>query len=196
MQRNQARKDIFHPLPDDYLDLLRKRENLILTIVGKDPYPRGRVGIPFCKPTWETMCDDTTSGFHVLRSLGLNMDAVRSRYARPRDLFLRLARDHGIAFLNLSYHYLEGDVRKRRHEEELKFACKINQPLLEKSSNVVLCGQAKRIDWHGKKAKKWVEAVHPDVRNKISRIQHVSDDWQKYWRPNALAKKFRVKATV
>lgn len=181
-----------HPLPDDYLTILNDRAEFALTIVGKDPYRDEPTGIPFCKPNWEAMCDETTSGLHVLYSLGIDVERARQQFPSPRELFISLARDHGVAFLNLCYHYLDGDVRKVRHRAELLSANAINRPILARSNAVILCGQAKRIHWYGGRVARSIEATHPDVRNRISRHSTTRANWAKWWRPNALAGEFAL----
>lgn len=160
--------------------------------MGKDPFPQDPVGIPFCKPDWEQLNDDRCSGRHVLASLGVNTVAVRSAFAVPADYFNYLARVKGIAFLNLSYHFLDGPCRKGDHRAELLQAAAVNDPVLSKSRCVVLCGEASKYGWYGNKPSHAHEVGHPDVRCRISRFPKVAAQWQAWWSSNAIAQRFGI----
>lgn len=181
-----------HPLPKEYLAILREKDSLILSIMGKDPYKTDPVGIPFCKPNWDLMCKVGVSGLAVLRSIGVDIDLAKKKYASPEELFLALARDDGIAFLNLSYYYLGGSCRKGEHKELLISGEAINHRILKKSERIILCGEAKQHRWYGESLRNSYNAVHPDTRCKISKYQKVRDNWQEWWGSGAIASKFNI----
>ena len=195
LQAYPAPQDNYHPLPDDYLAILQARKHLALTIMGKDPYPTDPIGIPFCKPTWETMRDDGTSGFHVLRSLGVDIQFAVQRYPLPTELFCALAEHHGIAFLNLSYHFLDGPCREGQHAMELVAAEEINGPICQVSNTLLLCGEANKRRWFGTPHPRSFAVVHPDVRNQISQHRDIRAKWVKWWTPNAVAAMFALNLT-
>jgi len=62
----------YYPLPAKYIEKMYE-VCPELVIVGKDPYPSAAMGIPFCKPSWTMMANQTISGFHVLNSLALTL---------------------------------------------------------------------------------------------------------------------------
>lgn len=181
-----------HPLPEKYLGILMAKQEFALTIMGKDPFPNDPVGIPFCKSGWEQQTDDLCSGYHVLASLGVNFSAVRSTFNVPTDYFRYLASVKGVAFLNLSYHFLGGPCRKVHHGTELLKAASVNDPILSKSRHVVLCGEASKFRWYGSKPSHAHEVVHPDVRCRISRFPEVADQWQAWWSPGAIAQRLGI----
>ena len=160
--------------------------------MGKDPFPSDPVGIPFCKPDWDHLNDDLCSGRHVLASLGVDIAAVRSDYIVPADFFQYLASAKGIAFLNLSYHFLDGTCRTGKHRAALQNAVAVNDAVLSKSRYVVLCGEASKYRWYGNKPSHAYEAVHPDVRCRISRYPNVAAQWRAWWAFGAIANKFGI----
>ena len=181
-----------HPLPEKYLGILLDKQEFVLTIMGKDPFPHDPVGIPFCKPDWERQTDDLSSGYHVLASLGVVFPTVRSTFAEPTDYFHYLASVKGVAFLNLSYHSLGGPCRRVRHGAELLQAASVNDAILSKSRHVVLCGEASKYRWYGSKLSYAHEVVHPDVRCRISRFPKVAGQWQSWWSSSAIAQRFGI----
>lgn len=183
----------YHPLPTEYINALNLRESYSLVIMGKDPYPTGAVGIPFCKSSWDSFCVEGVSGLYVFRSLGINVNEIRRSFCNPREFFIYLARNKGIVFLNLSYHFLDGVCRKKKHHSQLLSAEVINQKYLQASRNTVLCGEANKIRWYKNSYNNLHEAVHPDARCKISKHEDVRDDWYKWWSENALKERFEVR---
>lgn len=182
----------YFPLPPQYLSILQARDEFELTIMGKDPFPQDPVGIPFCKPDWDQLNDAQCSGLHVLASLGVNVAAVRSTFIMPADYFQFLARSRGIAFLNLSYHFLDGPCRKGAHRAELLQAAAVNVPVLSKSRSIVLCGEASKHRWYGNSLSHAHQVVHPDVRCRISRYPQVAAQWQAWWSSGAIAQRLGI----
>lgn len=62
----------YHPLPPEYHEILKKKRNFSLIIMGKDPFPTDPIGIPFCKKTWDEQLGVVCSGRYVLESLGMD----------------------------------------------------------------------------------------------------------------------------
>ena len=178
----------YYPLPNDYIKALKIQKSYKLAIVGKDPYPTDPIGIPFCKPDWKSMCDGRCSGLVVLKSLGIDVEKAKNQ-ASPRALFIYLVRK-GIIFLNLSYHFLNGPV-KRHHLKILEEAYGINHAYFLKSEEIIFCGEAKKIQWVGESYPNSHFVLHhshfvlhPDMRNKW---RSPYDEW---WSENALKRKF------
>jgi len=183
--------DGYFPLPPDYLELWHRRGTFSLCIVGKDPYPTNPVGIPFCKETWKEL-DYRTSGTYVLRSLGMYR-----KTPAPRDAFMQLAQE-GVGFLNATYWFLGRSFAKRHHQSLVAADLAVNLPLMAKSTKVLLCGEAGKLEWLLSGAALdqsmlgQLEAVlaraakvpHPDVRNRYHR--HRAGQWSAYWDDNAL----------
>jgi len=69
-----------YPLLDDYINILNEKGSYFLTIVGKDPYPSDAIGIPFCKPSWNSFCKNNVSGFTIIKSLGFDIMVLRSQF--------------------------------------------------------------------------------------------------------------------
>lgn len=179
-----------HPLPDTYHAILLSRCELFLTVVGKDPFPSGSVGIPFCKDTWREQKMDNCSGSHVMASLGIDLDEMSSRLEAPRDLFYALAAK-GIAFLNASYHFLEAKGIPKKDYAYVEGALHVNVPLIKKSQTVILCGQARVLTDYVCR-KDMVEYIHPDTTNRATRRPL----WDHAWRPNVLKERFRLDLTI
>jgi len=172
-----------HPLPPDYLLALKNSSTIHLAIMGKDPYPTAPVGIPFCKPDWESQFDDKCSGGYVLNSLGLNPEMLVNEFNEPIDLFMFLAQ-RGIVFLNLSYHYIGGPIRKMRHHDVLLNAKDINSPILDRSQRIILCGEAWKNKWYDSNRVSSIKVCHPDNRNRINPNRY--EEWARWWSSNAL----------
>ena len=180
-----------NPLPTEYVEALDSNETFCLIIMGKDPYPKEAVGIPFCKPSWDSMCDKRISGLFVLQSIGLDIKKARNGFKVPADYFVYLAKEKGIAFLNLSYHYLNDSVRKK-HYVQLQSAEKVNKKYLFRSKATVLCGEAKKIIWYEGDYPSLHYAVHPSRQCNIHKNQKVRDSWSEWWSDGALKKKFQL----
>lgn len=181
----------YHPLPDFYKDNLRSISTFNLVIVGKDPYVNDATGIPFCKPNWPAMrVIPTPSGYHVFNSLGYDStgEEIDGQFCCPASLALRFLEDQRIAFLNVSYHFLDGklDVENQDHLKYVEDAYLTNQAVLERSEWTLLCGEAKEIrslNWPIPNAQ---DVVHPDHRNSISQYQGIQNQWNEYWSQGAL----------
>jgi len=171
------------PLPNDYATILSETVRYGLVIMGKDPFPSDPIGIPFCKETWALQLSDNCSGLHVLQSLGTNLAEVQVLYSRPKDYFLELA-IRGIAFLNLSYHFVGKSIVLRDHRNILAEAYQLNRPILERAQQAILCGEASKQRWNVPLLPAQYIAIHPDIRNRNNwrRI----DTWNSWWQQNAI----------
>lgn len=131
-----------------YFDVCRKLSKINLTIVGKDPYPQNATEIPFCKEKWE-MFHKNISGFIILAAINKDFSISKqiSLGINPKECFTKLAEEKGIVFLNGSYTYLNGDkFSRKKHGEYVKKAySEVNHEILDKSSNILLCGMARKM---------------------------------------------------
>lgn len=156
--------------------------SLQLTIIGRDPFPTDPIGIPFCKPTWEQQLESNCSGRNVLLSLGIDLDAAEKEFKTPSGLFESLRSD-GIIFLNASYEFIDGKIRKYKHLKYLSDAWAINEPFINISTFVLYCGEANKIKWVAPINNDCC-VVHPDIRNKINK--YTSEQWKDTWSQNAI----------
>lgn len=172
-------------MDQEYLNRLNQQNHFNLVIMGKDPFPTNPTGIPFCKSTWREQLSQNSSGYHVLNSIGINFDGIEIRFDRPRDLFMVLA-ENGIAFLNLSYQLIGGKIRKHKHRTPIQTAFRLNLPILNNSTTIILCGEASKNRWNHYIHENILYFVHPDPRNSVSANQLVRDNWWRTWEVNAL----------
>lgn len=170
-----------HPLPKSYLDIVSTIINVKLVIVGKDPFPTAPTGIPFCKASWEEQLKDNNSGFHVLKSLGINLEYAKANCNTPSSLFHKLA-EKGVTFLNCSYHFLDTSGLPKKDHSYVDKACTVNEPIIRKADNVLLCGEAKIIEEKIIGIDCYHRAVHPDIQNRALRPLK----WRDWWAENAI----------
>jgi len=182
----------YNPLPKEYINALNSRNGYCLAIMGKDPYPTGAMGIPFCKSNWDEFCSKNVSGLDVLKSLGVNIKVVRCQFKSPSEYFIYLAKEKGIIFLNLSYYFLDSACRKSTHSSELQEAESINKNYLYNSQNIILCGEANKIRWYKSSYKNLHSVVHPDNRCKISPYENIRNEWYEWWSEDSLKNKFKI----
>lgn len=171
-----------YPIPDNYLKILNETDTIELVILGKDPYPGDPVGIPFCKDTWSELFQYNCSGRYVLNALGYEEnDIITGKYSCPAAFFEYLAKIRGIFFLNVSYHYLGGPLRKKKHQKFIDEAHDVNKPILRNARRIIFCGAANKIRWLGLEGGNVTKVVHPDVRNRYSPFLHINSDWKNVW---------------
>lgn len=186
---------MYSPLPLDYYNVIRQHQSVRLTIMGKDPYPSHPTGIPFCKATWDEQYAYNCSGAYVLSSLGFERDSLHG-FDTPANFFMKIA-EFGIVFLNLSYHYLNGNtVDEHRDKDFLVGAAEINLPILERSSKIILCGEARFNSWYCGVFTNQIEVCHPDIRNSIRPNEQLNREWQEYWSPNRLRDQYHLQNIV
>ncbi|WP_147431169.1 hypothetical protein [Thiocapsa rosea] len=130
---------------------------------------------------------DNCSGLHVLQSLGTNLEEVQASYSKPKDYFLELAAN-GIAFLNLSYHYIGEKIVLRDHRTILAEAYEFNRQILKQAERAILCGEASKQKWNAPLSSTQYIAIHPDIRNR-NHPRRI-DKWNAWWQPNAIKGKF------
>lgn len=178
------------PLPPDYYQLLLEARPLKLAIMGKDPFPSVPMGIPFCKPTWAQQSEDNCSGGHVLRSLGFSLGVLTTRFNAPSEFFYWMAQKR-IGFLNLVYSYVGTGIGQKKHQQYLANGFERNRPILDGAENVVLCGEARKHSWNAPIGANYVEACHPDIRNRNNPSK--AAEWHAFWGSAALASRFDLR---
>lgn len=171
----------------DYLYNANKIESIELVIVGRDPFPLEAQNIPFIKSTWEQL-NGKSAGRHLFNSLFSNKEL--SKFNTPRDAVFSLL-DNGIVLLNASYNYLEKEkISLKKHRKYVENALVTNFPILEKSTKVLMCGDAnKMLDWVIELDKSFISVPHPAMQS-LNRL-HNKEKWYKYWEVETLKKKYR-----
>jgi len=178
-------------MDEEYLNHIKTLDQINLVIMGKDPFPVGANGIPFCKETWKEQLNPTSSGFIVFYSLGLTQRKLEIEFETPTRCFLYLA-TKGIVFLNLSYELIGGKIIRDRHQKELREGFEINEQFLKKAANIVLCGEANKNSWNGFKHANINEVVHPAIRNGISPHKRIREAWSDTWSCNSLNNRYNL----
>lgn len=179
----------------DLVELEHSRGNttpLKLVIMGRDPYPKAAMGIPFAKPTVQQTAR-SLSGGKIIQSLAIDTKAWQGKDVQ--SLFEKLLRQR-IAFLNASYKYLgKGPITLGKHGAQLHCANAINSVIINSTENVVLCGEAaKGYKWANGLSSgailpaKFHCATHPSARV----YNRDEAEFQKYWAPNALMDMFNL----
>lgn len=164
----------------EYFDSLIMADNIRILIVGRDPYPNGSMGIPFCKNEINDLRKHNCSGKYLLKGLGVDID---SETRNPNDIFFDLLKTKKVGFVNASYFYI-GTVKPKRYQ--VKFSNLINQQIYKKSEFVILTNSAKKLlKTRDKKIidgyepiddieikmpikEDWLTVCHPDFRNRNS----------------------------
>lgn len=174
-------------MPKSYAEIVGTITNIKLVIVGKDPFPTAPIGIPFCKTSWEEQLKDNNSGLYVLRSIGVNLEYEKTNCIAPSNLFHKLARQ-GVVFLNCSYHFLDTDGLPKKDHIYVDMALTVNEPIIRKADNVLLCGEAKILEDKIKGVNCFHRSVHPDIRNRNSR----QPEWLEWWADKAIKQFFNL----
>jgi uracil DNA glycosylase len=183
----------------DLIELERLRGNLTplkLAIVGRDPYPKDAIGIPFAKPTIPQTAS-SLSGGKIFQSLGIDVRAWRGKDIRM--LFEKLLKQR-IVFLNASYVFLgKGPLAQGKHGVFLHCANTANSAIINNTEQVVLCGEAtKGYKWaNGLTTKavlpqKFHSVPHPSARE----YNRNETEFQKYWAPGALFNMFGLQNEI
>lgn len=157
--------------------------------VGKDPFPTSATAIAFCKPSWGEQWQGSSSGRHVLLSLGVPDDAPLP-WATPSDLFAALAR-RGIVFLNASYTFVGAGqpLRRWRDQGHLLQAHAINRPVLERAQAIFFLGEGRKVRWVAPHVQGEC-LVHPATRNRYARS--TQRRWAETWSPGALQQRLQL----
>ena len=167
---------------EKYFKELKAIDSINILFIGKDPYPKGPNGIPFCKDNIEDLRKPNCSGKYLLYSLGINVDKeIRS----PLDIFFDLLKRNKIGCINASYFPFK---KKERTNKKIEYSESLNSQLFGKSKQIIVAKSAIEIL---KKYKNYeelkdniIEVYHPDHRNSINQHKIVRDDW------NAIYSKF------
>lgn len=123
----------------DYYDSLIKSPKLNLLIVGKDPFPNGAMGIPFCKRTIKEQTNKSGSGYYILKGLGVKID---DKFDNPEHIFFELLENEGIGFINASYFSLNDKAPK---DYQLNISNYLNYPIFKKSKKIVVTNSGLKI---------------------------------------------------
>ncbi|GGH76732.1 hypothetical protein JOD43_004345 [Pullulanibacillus pueri] len=156
-----------------------------LCIVGRDPFPKGATGIPFCKETWDVQFKKNHAGYSIIKSFGQNTE----NYSSPKEHFYNLAK-HGIVFLNASYYFLNKEyISKTKHLDAVASSFGINKPILQRSKKILLSGKdtCTMIGWMNPDVyfdEKYTKVPHPSPQSR-NRIK-LKSEWDKYWDKDAL----------
>lgn len=170
-----------HPLPRSYIGIIDTITKIKLVIAGKDPFPTAPTGIPFCKSSWEEQLKDNNSGLYVLRSIGISIEHEKENCIVPSKLFHKLA-TQGVVFINCSYHTLNTTGLLKQDYVYVDMALTVNEPIIRKAENVLLCGEAKIFQDKIEGINCFHNAVHPDIRNRSLR----ATEWHEWWAENAI----------
>lgn len=111
-----------------------------LVIVGKDPYPTNPIGIPFAKQTLKDTFE-SDSGKYLFPSMGVDVSRWMQSNASVETFYDKML-ENGIFFLNICYRFLNHKLQKNIHSIYLKCANSVNRAILDKSQNIVFCGDA------------------------------------------------------
>jgi len=177
-----------YPLSDLYLQSVNDLLSIKLTIIGRDQFPENALDIPFIKEAW-TELDRRSAGFHLFNSLHSNFN--KNEHNPPLTAVFELLQ-HGIVFLNASYNFLEKEtINYCKHIEFVRNATNVNLPILEKSENVVMCGDAKTmLDWVITYGSNFYEAPHPSLQSRNRSIDKEKRDH--FWLGGKLKTKFNL----
>ena len=161
----------------EYFDSLIMADNIRILIIGRDPYPNGSMGIPFCKDDIDDLRKHNCSGKYLLKGLGVDID---NETRSPNDIFFDLLKTKSVGFVNASY-FCIGTEKPKRYQ--VKFSNLINQQIYKKSEFVILTNSAKKLlRTRDKKIidgynpiddieikmpikENWLTVCHPDFRN-------------------------------
>lgn len=178
----------------EYKERLKDVTALRLLIVGAAPFARNPTGIPFIHPDWDEMENPSCSGLYLLQSITgkcihflAEEQTVLNR--SPTD-FASLLLDHsGVGFINASY------SSKTTVTEMKKWWKQVNCPIVENAArlgaNILLCGEAKRIETKVSDVTARYKLVpHPDVRN--TNTQEKYAEWLPWWYIGHLKLKYAI----
>lgn len=129
--------------PDwDYFNILYNHK-IRLIILGLDPYPCGSTGIPFHKNDWTELNIRNHSFDAIVEGLNLmeKIKLAESNGEKPIRLFELLAKECGIAFLNVCYKPCDGKITYKKCREDLKDSLKLNKEILSRGAMIICCGK-------------------------------------------------------
>ena len=161
----------------DYFDSLIMADKIKILIIGRDPYPKGSMGIPFCKDDIKELRKHNCSGKYLLKGLGVDIDSDKRE---PNEIFFDLLKTKSVGFVNASYFYI-GTEKPKRYQ--VKYSNLVNQQIFKKSEFVIMTNSAEKLlKTRDKKIvtgynpideieikmpikKNWITVCHPDFRN-------------------------------
>lgn len=183
-------------LEENYLDICKKINKIDLVIMGKDPFPKDAMGIPFCKKNWRLLSNKGESGFRILNSLNYKNFDINNYLndkciLTPQEYFIKLAKK-GIIMLNASYYFLEREtISRKRHFDFVYSSLEVNFPIIKKAENIILCGDAYELmNWvvDGLSKNKF-KVPHPSMQSHNNKNTD-NDEWDKYWGEGKLKAKY------
>ncbi len=166
----------------NYLNTIRK-STVKNGIIGRDPYPKGAIGIPFCKKLWPDI-DDRSAGLFILNTfykIDKNID--------PVFLFHEMAHN-GTIVINASYYILGEPYKASVHKKCVDEAWDtINKDLilsLNSEGNIYLCGDAGKMLKHifdDKEIKQSIKATvkyvsHPCLQSRNRNKSRWDETWK------------------
>lgn len=125
----------------EYYEKLLKAKEINTLIVGKDPFPNGAMGIPFCKKTIKEQSDRRSSGYFVLNSLGIDLKKY-DEHTKPSAIFFKLLEECKIGFINASYYFL---AKKTPSDFQIFVSSYINSSIFKKSKQILVTESALKI---------------------------------------------------
>lgn len=174
-------------LDNKYLDMCHKMDPLKLVIIGRDPFPSAAENIPFIKSSWAEL-DMRSAGHYLFHSL-LSTSELNACNTPKDAAFFLLA--NNIVLLNASYNFLEEDkISEYKHSRFVERALEFNFPILERSNNVIMCGDAKQmLDWVISYDSNFISAPHPSLQSRNA----IKDKslWDNFWGSGELLKGYR-----
>lgn len=122
-----------------YFDNLIMTDKIRILIIGRDPYPNGSMGIPFCKDEIGDLRKHNCSGKYLLKGLGVDID---NETRNPNDIFFDLLKTKSVGFVNASYFFI-GTGKPKRYQ--VKFSNLINQQIFRKSEFIIMTNSAEKL---------------------------------------------------
>jgi len=179
-----------------YQDLIKQKADIDFLIVGQDPYPKGAIGVAFCKNSHYEFFQNNCCGNLVTTSLGLNEEQIRAGYKNPKVMFFDLLLTKGIGFINVSNHLLS-ELKIDELEKailETKFE---NSEALGKAKNIILLGRGKTRSYFEKYYSEYNYdnvLLHPSKNAKNSN----EEEWNNLWTSNYIEREIlnKTKPTI
>jgi len=152
-----------------------------LVIVGKDPYPKGAIGIPFVKLLWKDL-DRRSAGRNLFESFFSEREI--NNFKSPREAAFSLL-GRGVVLLNASYYFLNRESLRDRHKKFVVLSLRINYPILNKAKHVIVCGKdaKKMLSWviPESSSKLFEFKPHPSLQGKNSGSKEHKNLWNLTW---------------
>ena len=202
---NKLTNDHLKIHPKYFDSLLAEKDKLKFLFVGRDPYPRYPMGIPFCKTKIEELKKRNCSGRYLLHGFGVDIDKYDG-IKNTEEIFFSLLKDRGIGLVNASYFTIDDTSKKY----QVKLSNYLNQLLFTapKAKIITTAGAIKLFRKREEMNKsgynslevphlqipiiedKWSVICHPDFRNSW-RKEH-NTYWQQFDGINKSIKKIKT----